>query len=117
MSFTLTKIAIPYNETIILKAAFRSLKRVTVQRRKARLYHRRSMLFKAIQALTMHQMNQVKIKSMQEKLQAKKLGFVFYAFIDQCLVEQDLRFKAEELRARTEDLRCERSYRHWFTLC
>ena len=94
MSLTLNKIAIPYNKTMMIKTAFESLKKVTTQRRKAKAYCRRSMLFKALQALTMHQMNELKIKSIREKLQAKKLSHIFDAFIDRCLVEQDLRLKA-----------------------
>ena len=117
MSFTLSNIAIPYNKTILIKTAFKSLKKVTTQRRKAKIYYRRLMLFKALQALTIYQMNETKIKSIQEKLQAKKLGIIFDAFIDRCLVEQDLRFKAEELRARTNEIICERGFRHWFTIC
>lgn len=54
---------------------------------------------------------------MQARLKAKKMSHVFDAFIDQCLVEQDLRLKAEELKKRTEGLLRERSYLHWFNLC
>ena len=42
---------------------------------------------------------------------------VFDAFIDQCLIIQDLRYKADELKVKTQAGLCEKSLRHWFTLC
>ena len=117
MSFALNKIALPYNMTMLLKRAFYSLKRVTSLRRKARIFQRRSLLYRSMQAWALYQMNEAKIKAMQESITEKKLSMVFDAFIDQCLIIQDLRYKAEELKVKTEAGLCEKSLRHWFNLC
>ena len=117
MSFTINKIAIPYNRTMLLKTAFGSLKKITTQDRKAREFCRRARILKVMQALTKYQMDEVKVRSLQEKMLQKKLEQVFDGFIDQCLIKQDLRLKGEELKERTEGLMRESSYRHWFTLC
>ena len=81
-SFALHKIALPYERTILIKRAFYALKRVTVHKAKARMFARRSLLFKTLRSLTMHQMNEVKVKSMQKQINDRKLTLVFDAFID-----------------------------------
>ena len=87
MSFTLNKIAIPYNRKVNLKAVFSAMKRVSTVRRNATRFFRHSLLFRAMQALTLHQVTRAKVKTMREKVEANRLGRVFDAFIDQLLVQ------------------------------
>ena len=53
---------------------------------------------------------------MRQTIKERKTSQVFEAFIDQLMIMQDLRLKAEDLKLRTDGIRCERSYRHWFEL-
>ena len=96
-AFAINKIAMPYNVTVILKTAFRAFKRVVQHRRRAAMFQRRSLLCRAMRALTLHQVKGMKVKTIQERLQTQKMTQVFDAFIDQCLIMQDLRLKSEEL--------------------
>ena len=45
-------------------------------------------------------MKEVKVNSIQINMKRRRLGTIFDAFIDQCIVRQDLRLKGEELKAR-----------------
>ena len=73
-AFALNKIAIPYNYTVLVKTAFLSLKRVTSQRRKARLYARRSLMCRVVKALTLNLMKEVKVKAIQHNMKQRRLG-------------------------------------------
>ena len=61
-SFTLRKIAIPYCRTVLLKTAFVSLRKVTKQSRKARVFSLRTLMSKAMKALMLYQMDEVKVR-------------------------------------------------------
>ena len=76
----------PYNVTVILRTTFKALKRVTLMRRRANLFQRKSLLFRSMQALTLYQMNEVKVKSLATRIEDNLKGRVFDAFIDQCLI-------------------------------
>lgn len=116
-AFAINKIAMPYNVTVILKSTFRAFKRVVQHRRRAAMFQRRSLLCRAMRALTLYQVKEMKVKTIQERLQTQKMAQVFDAFIDQCLIMQDLRLKCEELQHKSDANRIARSYNHWFTLC
>jgi len=67
---------------MLLKNTFLALKRTASLRRKARLFQRKSLLFRSLQALTLYQMQEAKVKTMQDKLTAKRICLAFDGFID-----------------------------------